>query len=97
MSRNAAYNVKHYMDGSLSSVDFYELRYLGDAAIPALVELAEYFEEEEETVDLEEGLGALENYLMEMYDRVTNEDKSFWTMTLPYIKAKKALMDWYSK
>lgn len=96
-ARIADYNVKHYMDGSLSSVDFYELRYLGDAAIPALVELAEYFEEEEETVDLEEGLGALENYLMEMYDRVTNEDKSFWTMTLPYIKAKKALMDWYSK
>lgn len=100
-ARIAEYNVKRYIDGSLSSVDLQELWGLGDSAIPAMVDLAEYLNteelvdgpgREEMAGDSDQSLRIhLENYLKEAYDRFANEEKSFWAITLPYIKAKNAL------
>lgn len=91
----AGYNVNSYLDGSLDKVDIDALIELGDSAVPELVHLAGELEERIEADNADTTEKQLyEKIILKLttlsysYD---DGDKEFFSYTLPYIKAKKAL------
>lgn len=91
----AKYNVNCYIDGTLKTVDVYAIDELGDAGVPELVRLYEAL-----NVRIEEGSGMMEDY--ELQNKLTEiltskkaeyrrDERSFFSVTVPYMRAKKAL------
>ena len=97
-ARIAQYNVKQYTEGALHSVDLWELYNLGDAAVPSIVDLAEYFDEKD---TLSEGQTELktrvDNYLNEEYEEIRDDKKNIFDKTLPYMRAKQTLDRYFAE
>ena len=97
----ADYNVERYLDGSLKSVDVEMLGDLGDDAIPALLRLADYWDEKNGTdvktmlIDSSEVNLPGEYRLMMFYVAVRLDDPSpdLFECDLSYFLAEKALRD----
>ncbi len=88
----AEYNVNNYIDGKLSSVDIYELYDLGDAAIPAIVELTQYWYEKDNRTNDETILyRELNSHLNRKKQNIEKNKKNIWEISVPYLRAKRAL------
>lgn len=97
-ARIAQYNVKQYKEGALPSVDLWELYDLGYAAVPSIVDLAEYFDEKDTlSAEQTELKIHMDNYLDEEYEEIQSSKKSIFDRTLPYMKAKRVLDEYFSK
>ncbi len=91
----AKYNVNSYLQGTLDKVDVTSLMELGDSAVPELVNLAQELESR-----IDNGLAGksekqiYETLIRKLSDKVSDyndEDKDFFSYTIPYIRAQKAL------
>ncbi len=97
----AQYNVDRYMNGTLESVDMIAMEELGDAAIPALVELAVAIDEQDGTDISKPGQSAFKSmnaeykqvarYLAEYQVRLRDHEDSVWELTLPKYRAEQAM------
>ena len=97
-ARIAQYNVKQYKEGALPSVDLWELYDLGYAAVPSIVDLAEYFDEKDTLSEEQTELKTrVENHLDEEYEKICSSKKSIFDRTLPYIKAKQTLDKYFAE
>lgn len=90
----AKYNVNHYLDGELTSIDIEAMENLGDSAVPHMVRLSKELEkrtiannEDEKTVILQE---QVTNYLNKMAKKYET-DKGLSALTIPRERAKSAL------
>lgn len=91
----AKYNVNCYLDGRLDDVDIEALMKLGDSSVPELSRLAQELEERKESdtashkdVKIHRKVVKELKAIAHLYN---NEDKAFYTYTIPYIKAEKAI------
>ncbi len=84
----AKYNVDRYIEGSLDAVDIDAMEDLGLAAVPQMVRLAEFLEEQgrENPVRIETTV-----FLVQVEDRYFNDDIKLFELSLPYFRAKTAL------
>ncbi len=97
----ARYNVEHYLDGELKHVDMDAMRDLGNAAIPALVDLAEEWDARYGTDSANMKMPTVDAhdndqldlilYLREVSEDYHAEDMTVWEWTLPRWNAEKAL------
>ncbi len=99
----ARYNAARYLDGSLETIDMMAMRDLGDAAVPAMVGLAQELDARygtdtpaikiarKETHDNDQLDLVL--YLQEICVDYQADDASVWAWTLPREKAQRALED----
>ena len=94
----AQYNVKQYKEGSLPTVDIWELYELGYAGIPSIIDLEEYLDKKD-TLSTEESemMKRIENHLDWEYEEMLDEKKGFFDRTLPYMKARRAMEKYLGK
>ncbi len=91
----AKYNVNCYLDGTLDEVDIDALLKLGDSSVPELVNLAKELESriDKNTADKEEQ-SVYEELILNL-SRLSyhykDENKEFYSYTIPYIRAQKSL------
>lgn len=96
-SKIAEYNVNNYLNGNLTSIDIYELYDLGDAAIPSIVKLTQYWDDMENRSDTEANqCYDLRGHLSREKINMMENEKDIWEKSLPYIRAKKALEIYYA-
>lgn len=97
----AKYNVDRYINGTLNTVDVVSLSNLGDAAVPEMVRLAEYFDEKNGTditsikdEDVEHQIGTygwLVKALLNIKTEFEASDNSIFSFTVNGAKAKAAM------
>lgn len=94
----ANYNVNLYISGKSEKIDVQTLYSLGDSAIPALVELAEYWERDDldvlpfvdKNIQYERLVNALERSKNSI-----NREKTFSSFSIPQYRAEKALNEFF--
>lgn len=91
----AKYNVNCYLDGKLDDVDIDALIELGDSSVPELVKLAQTLEERTEADTASRKDITLHKKVVKELEAIAHlyndEDKEFYTYTIPYIRAKQAM------
>ncbi|MBE7057418.1 MAG: DUF4173 domain-containing protein [Ruminococcaceae bacterium] len=98
----ANYNVERYVSGKTDIIDVESLYELGDAAVPAMIKLAEYYDEKQGT-DFTDKKADKDDWV---YNRVCNKlyliastykteetTESIWKITFPRMKAESILAD----
>ena len=84
------------MSGKLPSVDIYELYDLGDAAIPAMVELKNYWSETDERTENETTqYYELRRHINQKKHDIEENEKNIWEISVPYLRAKNAIELYY--
>lgn len=86
----AAYNADRYLNGSLESIDVYEMERLGDSAIPSLVRVATHMDAEKDPALKR----AVDNILRQKQEALEEEEFSLFSFSLPSAMAKSALKDY---
>lgn len=86
----AAYNADRYLNGSLESIDTYEMERLGDSAIPSLVRVATHMDAEKDPALKR----AVDNILRQKQEALEEEEFSLFSFSLPSAMAKAALKDY---
>ncbi len=91
----ADYNVEGYISGEISEIDVVELDSLGDAAVPAMVKLSEYYESlgfnDEPVVGTSNAYYRLLKMNLEAKAEEYEKSDSVWEITIPKVKAEKLL------
>ncbi len=90
----AKYNVSGYIDNSLIDVDIIALIELGDDAIPEMVRLYDHISDKDKPTVNEENLKEeLSFYLEDKKEEyeLAEEEEDIFSVTIPRLKAKKAL------
>jgi hypothetical protein len=85
----ARYNVDHYIDGTLETVDVDALYRLGYAGIPELVRLLDVVSADENKETYEEIMDVLKN----MAEYLNEEERDIFSFNIPVFKAEKALRE----
>ncbi len=98
----AEHNVNHYLSGDLDSIDGDALSDLGEAAIPSMVRLVLAIDEQYDC-DFISGMNQdnittpimLEYQTVRhaLYDYAMTSKSTFWSYTIPQLKAEKAIKD----